>query len=170
MAITHIGDTFIYYKHSHSNAKSIHTQIALKDILLVPSITKNLLSISKLTTDNNLTVEFFGDVCYVKDTLRGQVLLQGLAEKGLYKLLLKPSAQTLSSPFLCQTISNKPLSMLFVCHSSFNCQPTIQSKVSDNKIYYHTAVDSCNLEMNKILLLHKRFGHPNFHTLMHLLK
>ena len=24
--------------------------------------------------------------------------------------------------------------------------------------------------MNKILLLHKRFGHPNFHTLMHLLK
>lgn len=71
LAITHIGDAFLCYKHSHSNAKSIHTQIALKDILLVPSITKNLLSMSKLTTDNNLTVEFSGDVCYVKDTLRG---------------------------------------------------------------------------------------------------
>lgn len=53
----------------------------LKDILLVPSITKNLISISKLTTDNNLFVEFVGNVGYVKDLLKKQVLLQGLAEK-----------------------------------------------------------------------------------------
>lgn len=71
LAITYIGDAFLCYKHSHSNAKSIHTQITLKDILLVTSITKNLLSMSKLTTDNNLTVEFSGDVYYMKDTLRG---------------------------------------------------------------------------------------------------
>ena len=128
-----------------------------------------MLRISKLTTDNNLTVEFSGDVCYVKDTLRGQVLLQGLAEKGLYKLLLKSSAQTLLFSFLCQIIS-KPLSMLSVCHSSFNCQLNVQSKVSDNKICYYIIVNSYNSAMDKILLLHKRFGHPNFHTLMHLFK
>ena len=44
-------------------------------------ITKNLLSISKLTTDNNLSVEFVGNVCYVKDSLKKQVLLKGIAEK-----------------------------------------------------------------------------------------
>ena len=57
--------------------------------MFVPSITKNLLSSSKLTYDNSLSVEFCGNICFVKD-MKGQVLLQGLAEKGLYKLLLKP--------------------------------------------------------------------------------
>ncbi|KAH9750824.1 retrovirus-related pol polyprotein from transposon RE1 [Citrus sinensis] len=80
LPITHVGDASFLFKSSNSTHK--HSPIALKDILLVPSITKNLLSISKLTTDNNLSVEFFGNVCFVKDSLRGQVLLQGLAEKG----------------------------------------------------------------------------------------
>ena len=54
LTITHIGDAFLTLKNP--NAKHKHTPIALKDILLVPSITKNLLSISKLTVDNNLSV------------------------------------------------------------------------------------------------------------------
>ena len=39
--------------------QSACTHITLKDILLVLSITKNLINISKLTVDNNLPVEFF---------------------------------------------------------------------------------------------------------------
>ena len=74
--ITHIGDAFLTFKSS--NAKHKHTPIALKDILLVPSITKNLLSISKLIADNNLSVEFLGNICVLKDTLKGQVLMQGV--------------------------------------------------------------------------------------------
>ena len=79
LIITHIGDACFSYKSL--NAAHKHTPIVLKNILLVPSITKNLISISKLTTDNNLSIEFVGNVCYVKDSLKGQVLLQGLAEK-----------------------------------------------------------------------------------------
>lgn len=50
--------------------------ILLKDVLFVPSITKNLLSISKLTVDNNLFVEFLGSICFVKDSLKRKVLLR----------------------------------------------------------------------------------------------
>lgn len=56
LAITHIVDAF--FCHISSHTKHFHTQIALKDILLAPSITKNVLSISKLTANNNLSIKF----------------------------------------------------------------------------------------------------------------
>ena len=79
LPITHIGDACFTYKGSNAAYKPTH--ILLKDMLLVHDITKNLLSISKLTTDNNFSVEFVSNVCYVKDSLKRQVLLKGIAEK-----------------------------------------------------------------------------------------
>ena len=73
LSITHIGDSYFSFKSSKSQLAYLH--IALKDILLVPSITKNLISISKLTTNNNISVEFLGSFCVVKDLLKGQVLM-----------------------------------------------------------------------------------------------
>ncbi|KAH9753212.1 retrovirus-related pol polyprotein from transposon RE1 [Citrus sinensis] len=174
LSITHVGDACFTYKGSNVAYKSTH--ILLKDMLLVPDITKNLLSISKLTTDNNLSIEFTGDVCYVKDSLTRQVLLKGLAEKGLYKLILKPS-ESIPSSFMCQTSHIQPLSMLSACslgpHVLNNTQNNNLSSVSlcnasDNKVYSQNS--SCNGLNNKALLLHRRFGHHNSQTLMHLLK
>ena len=71
-SITHVGHAFL--SHRASNLLSTHTKITLKDILLVPSTTKNLVSISKLTSDNPITIEFYGNVCFVKD-MKGQALL-----------------------------------------------------------------------------------------------
>lgn len=56
ISISHIGHAFLSFRAS--NCTSTHTTIALRDILLVLSITKNLLSIYKLTSDNPLSVEF----------------------------------------------------------------------------------------------------------------
>lgn len=53
----------------------------------MPKITKNLLSVSKLATDNNITIEFDASDCFVKDKLTGQVLLQGKLRDGLYQTL-----------------------------------------------------------------------------------
>ena len=97
LPITHNSDACFTYKGSNVAYKPTH--ILLKEMLLVPNIINNLLSISKLTTNNNLYVEFVGNVYYVKDSMKRQVLLKGLAEKGLYKLLLNPS---LPNSFLCQ--------------------------------------------------------------------
>jgi histone deacetylase 1/2 len=55
-------------------------------MLYVPNITKNLLSISKLTHDNNITVEFDADCCSVKDKMTGKALLRGRLKDGLYQL------------------------------------------------------------------------------------
>ncbi|WP_206872394.1 hypothetical protein, partial [Listeria monocytogenes] len=85
----------------------------------VPSITKNLISISKLTTDNNISVEFLGSFYVVKDLLKRQVLMQGIAEKELYKLLVKPMPSTKNSS-LSHSQANKPLSMLSFCHLAYH--------------------------------------------------
>ena len=50
-----------------SNFRSVHGDICLKNILHVPQITKNLLSITKLTSDNNTVVEFNKNRVFVKD-------------------------------------------------------------------------------------------------------
>ena len=58
----------------------------LHNVLYVPEITKNLLSVSKLTTNNNSLVEFDANYCYVKDKLTGKILLRGKLRDGLYQL------------------------------------------------------------------------------------
>jgi len=56
------------------------------NVLYVPKITKNLLSVSELTTDNNALVEFVANYCYVKDKLTRKILLRGKLRDGLYQL------------------------------------------------------------------------------------
>lgn len=48
--------------------------------------TKNQLSISKLTHDNNIIIEFDVDCCFVKDKMTGKTLLRGKLKDGLYQL------------------------------------------------------------------------------------
>lgn len=47
-----------------------------RDVLYVPEITKNLVSVSKLTLDNNIIVEFNTDCCSVKDKRTWKDLLE----------------------------------------------------------------------------------------------
>lgn len=119
LPITHIGDACFSYKGFNSVYNHTHsTQIYFVSPY---SIIKNLLSISKLTVDNNLSIDFVGNVCNVKGSLKKGVLLKGLIEKELYKLLLNSSQSSQSSPssFLCHTNLNKPLPMLFTCCLNF---------------------------------------------------
>ncbi|KAH9747507.1 hypothetical protein KPL70_004741 [Citrus sinensis] len=75
--ITHIGSAAL--KSYNSNNASL--TIKLDDILLMPQITKNLISISKLTKDNDVVIEFTDNFCFVKDKVRNLIILQGKAEK-----------------------------------------------------------------------------------------
>jgi hypothetical protein len=56
----------------------------LRYVLHVPQITKNLLSIQKFTSDNNVYVEFHPSCFFVKDCISGEILHQGLSRHGLY--------------------------------------------------------------------------------------
>ncbi|KAE8686002.1 putative zinc ion binding protein [Hibiscus syriacus] len=66
----------------------------LHELLHVPNITKNLLSVSNLARDNDVFIEFYPNRCCIRDEATGKLLLQGEESDGLYffDLNYKPSA------------------------------------------------------------------------------
>ena len=91
--ISHVGFALL---PSSLKSKCVY----LKNVLCVPRITKNLLSISKLTKDNNVVVEFDCDYCTVKDKGSRTVLLQGGLKAGLYQLQIPSNLSPHTSPSL----------------------------------------------------------------------
>ncbi|KAG8475371.1 hypothetical protein CXB51_032186 [Gossypium anomalum] len=62
----------------------------LKSFLFAPGITKNLLSVSKFTRDNQVMFEFIPTPCQVRDLRTKEVLLGGSLHRGLYRLSYLP--------------------------------------------------------------------------------
>ena len=89
LSISHIGHLVV----------TAPKPLKLKNILLVPSITKNLISISKFALENDVIVEFNANCCYVKDNQSKEVLLQGTLKNGLYQLNLLGASQASSSVY-----------------------------------------------------------------------
>ncbi|KAJ3686759.1 hypothetical protein LUZ61_015923 [Rhynchospora tenuis] len=78
LTITHIGN----FNFSLSG-----TVIHLNNVLVVPSFSKNLISISQLLTDNpHLLIEFSSNSCFFKDLLTKAIILQVNNSKGLFCL------------------------------------------------------------------------------------
>ncbi|KAG8379883.1 hypothetical protein BUALT_Bualt07G0135600 [Buddleja alternifolia] len=77
MNITHVGDTQVNYD-GH--------EIPLRNVLLVPNIKKNLLSVSQLTTDMPYEFEFDGNGFVIRDRSTKQVIANGRKKGGLYAL------------------------------------------------------------------------------------
>ena len=75
LTVKHIGSTHLSTPTS---------SFLLHDVLHVPHITKNLISIQKFTTDTNTSIEFHPTHFFVKDCTTGKVLLHGLSNDGLY--------------------------------------------------------------------------------------
>jgi hypothetical protein len=79
MPISHVGHTTI---HTHNHG------LVLKNILHVPSSSKNLLSVHKFTYDNNAFFEFHPWYFLLKDRDMKNLLLRGRCRNGLYPLPL----------------------------------------------------------------------------------
>ncbi|PON64105.1 hypothetical protein PanWU01x14_126270 [Parasponia andersonii] len=107
----------------------------LKQLLYVPSITKNLLNDSKFAADNHIYFEFHSDCCFVKDQVSHHILMAGRLKDGLYGF----------DPPQCPLKSDKQsVSSL----STLVCNNTIQCTRSRNNT--HDAYS----------LWHTRLGHP----------
>lgn len=76
LPITHIGETKI-------NTDS--SSIPLKNILRVPNIKKDLLSVTQLTTAFPYTLEF-SSICMIKDRTTGRIVATGSRRGDLYAL------------------------------------------------------------------------------------
>ena len=68
LSITHTGSTKL-----STSSKSF----LLQDVLCVPQMKRNLLSVSKLCKSNNTSIEFLPHCFYVKELWTGAVLLKG---------------------------------------------------------------------------------------------
>lgn len=147
LPISHIGHTTF-----PSNSRILH----LKNLLHVPSITKNLISVSQFCTDNAVFFEFHSNSCFVKDRETKKVLLEGIVDEGLYKFQLhttqNPGAKTCDSHHPDQQISS-PLPYLSDKNSCNNHTSSICSfKIWHDRLRH----PSPNIEL-------KLFLHVIFH-------
>lgn len=83
----------------------------LNNVLHVPSISSNLLSVQQLAKDNNCTITFDDCSFVVQDKLTNQILHRGLNNQGLYQFA---SSSSVSPPhaFVTKTVDS---SMLHQC-------------------------------------------------------
>ncbi|PKU68172.1 Retrovirus-related Pol polyprotein from transposon TNT 1-94 [Dendrobium catenatum] len=63
-----------------------HRKLKLSNMLHVPELAHNLLSISKLTSDNNVSVSFDSNGFSIKDCRDNRTLLRGPTRHGLYQV------------------------------------------------------------------------------------
>ncbi|KAL4273586.1 hypothetical protein GQ457_13G028300 [Hibiscus cannabinus] len=113
--IRHVGQGSLY-----TSAKPLF----LQNLLHVPMIKKNLLSVSQLTRDNNVFFEFHANGCYVKGSQTQNVLLEGrLTHEGLYQLLPTVANKTFTQPSTSAEQSFPLLVSQFVLCSASSVPP-----------------------------------------------
>ncbi|CAL2238106.1 unnamed protein product [Prunus armeniaca] len=86
LGITHVGSSSLTTPFSKT--------FALSNVLCVPSIKQDIISISKFNKQNNTSIELFPDFFHVKDLSTGAVLLQGPNKDDVYEW----SSQSLRQP------------------------------------------------------------------------
>lgn len=101
-----------------------------QDVLVVPYLTKNLLSISKLTCDNPVDVLFSASLFLIQDRTTKQVIAQGKCDRGLYVLATSPKAYAFFA-------GSKP-------HASFELWHSRLGHVSFDTIYMLNSLVACH--------------------------
>ncbi|KAK4262401.1 hypothetical protein QN277_027966 [Acacia crassicarpa] len=74
---------------------TLNSNLRLRDVLYVPTATKNLLSVNRLLRDNLVHIHFTNHSCDVKDPVTRKLLPQGTPKEGMYPMAVerKPKSQ-----------------------------------------------------------------------------
>lgn len=177
-----------------------HKPLTLHSLLLVPHITKNLISVSKFAQDNQVFFEFHPSFCLVKSQDSSEVLLRGVVEAdGLYKFQ-SPSSQVSkfkslsslnSSVALGSNNCNPSTSCNTLLHSNAqsdcitDCTPSVSMNTSNvscvnSPLVHATTFNNSQspqhsivpniIPTSKYALWHTRLGHPHYQALAEVLK
>ena len=87
--ISHLGTTKL---------PSSYSLFVLHQVYHTPKISNNLISVTKLCSDNKVFVEFYATHFLVKDQVSKRVLFQGQLDNGLYKVQSSCSPSVVSFP------------------------------------------------------------------------
>lgn len=94
-----------------SGSIRLSTSVSLQGVLFIPTFQYNLLSVSALTRDNSISVQFFNDHCLLQDKFTLKTIGRGRIHDGLY--ILDDSAldleDTKNQKVICATTSNSSL-------------------------------------------------------------
>jgi histone deacetylase 1/2 len=124
MEISHVG---------HSIVQSPSHKIHLCNVLHVPDASKHLVSVNRLTRDNNVFVEFHPDHFSIKEAVTKRTLLRGRAEGGLYPI---KSFSSSSSPNK-QALGNvKPTSSIWHSRLGHPSAPVISRILTRHQLAF----------------------------------
>ncbi|MCH82949.1 retrovirus-related Pol polyprotein from transposon TNT 1-94, partial [Trifolium medium] len=154
LSISHFGSS------SFSSPLKPNVQLILHNLLLVPTITKNLLSVSQFAKDNSVYFEFHSDICLVKSQGTNEVLLQGtVGPDGLYQFpnMLSPSVnkQSMSAfPSFNSCNLSIPSMNVAIATSQFVSVPSCNTvdAVSCNFASWHARLGHPSAEIQRIVL------------------
>jgi len=135
LTITHVGSTTLSSLSNSSN-------FDLHNILCVPNIAKNLLSVSQFAKDNCVYFEFFHSHCNVKHQVTKQILLQGQLKDGKY---IFPTLKCWPQPQANQ-VSTTSASILDLWHACIGhaTSDTIKKILKSCNISFHSGSVFCN--------------------------
>jgi hypothetical protein len=85
MHIKHVGHAIIHTPYRN---------LELKHVLHVPQLSKNLASVHKFTSNNNIFFELHLDFFFIKDRESRKTLLQGQSKGGFYPLPCSTTSST----------------------------------------------------------------------------
>ena len=122
--------------------------MSLNQLLHVPEITKNLLSVSKFARDNNVFFEFHPNFCLVKDQVSKIVVLEGKLKGGLYAFDSSQIQLQKSAP------SQVSLSQSVTSHQF--------GPSANYQVFVHVSDLQSQNGSPTVGLWHDRLGHPSF--------
>lgn len=172
-----------------------HIPLFLNNILHVLAITKNLLSISQFTKDNDVVVEFNSEFCLIKNKNSKKVLLQGGLKHDLYQLDLSSIRDKFTFTKLRALFVSRVNNACKVCNPNLECvckksckevatAYIVKSGDTSNKCADSVSIVSC-CNVNRIRscnafrfdnknsiksLWHNKLGHPSFPILKQILR
>ncbi|XP_060957927.1 retrovirus-related Pol polyprotein from transposon RE2 isoform X2 [Cannabis sativa] len=175
------GKKLIISNIGKATLSSKSCSLNLDSVLQIPTITKNLVSVSKLTNDNNVFLEFHKTCCFVKDKETGAVLLKGKIKDGLYLLgddssnlsqkALQVHLATAASPSVFSLCQNKnctqDCTLVDSSTSTCNNQDNKESFSFSPTVYNSTAFIAQTL--TDVNVWHTKLGHPAPDTLRKIL-
>lgn len=134
--------------------------------MYVPKISKNLISISSPTTQNNLDIIFTNGACILKDRL-GKVMLRRIDKSGLFemkwvnKVNMQRDRHEAASSY----------SSLFASLKEFVDLGSKESVKLESNPLIHSCVESESVVKNvgQLDIQHRRTGHPNERALIKVL-
>ncbi|KAL2939151.1 Retrovirus-related Pol polyprotein from transposon TNT 1-94 [Bienertia sinuspersici] len=138
---------------THTGPVKLKAGITLGEVMYAPNFTHNLISVHKLTKDENCKVVFHLKFCLIQNSDNNEVIAVGKEEKGVYYLIN-------------ETVNKVVTSLKEAAHRKMLNLEGTESKFSGNsELNIPQTVEKTKYKKESANLWHKRLGHAPIHRI-----